>query len=406
VKFARKLALSFLAILFGCGLGLIGAELLLRALSRGTDKYYLWPPNLTATFKPLPANVHGVSPEAHIQVNSEGIIGPEWGANRDKEYRILTLGGSTTECIMLDQSMHWGALVGKGLGKTVDGRAVWAGNVGRSGFNSRDHLGFMQLVVGQYDIDAVLLLAGANDFMARLIQGSTYDPHFVEDQVRYRTWLHQRFVQVPITSESEGPFYRRTAVFQLAKQMKAAYINRRNVGMDNSGAWLGPAREHRRIATLVDELPPLEAALDEYERNLTMMVEEARRRSVSLILLTQPTFWKQAMAPEEEKLIWMGYSPTKPGRVVSWPWWEVRDTHMYTTGALARGMAAYNQRLLDTCAKLGGECFDLAERVPRTTEVFFDDMHYTNVGSKRVASELVAFLKTRDPFRNLAPGSD
>jgi hypothetical protein len=263
----------------------------------------------------------------------------------------------------------------------------------------------MQLVAGQYDIDAVLVLVGANDFMARLIQGSTYDPHFVENRQRFREWLLDRFVQVPIDRDSDGPLYRRTAIFHLAKEMKAAYVNRRNVGMDNSGLWLKEAREHRKTAVLKDALPPLEAALDEYERNLVGMVEEARRRSLRIVLLTQPTFWKENMAPEEEKLVWMGYSPTKPGQVVGWPWWQVPDTHMYTTGALARGMAAYNQRLLATCAKLGAECYDLAERVPRTAEVFFDDMHYTNLGSERVASELATYLKTREPFTHRANGS-
>ena len=401
----RKFVLSLAAVMLGCLIGLGAAEVLLRTLWPGGNKYFLWPHHLSVTFKPSTDIVHGVSPEARIQVNSQGIIGAEFAENHAAEYRILTVGGSTTLCIMLDQSKHWGARLGVGLGKTADGRNVWVGNVGRQGFNSRDHLGFMRLAGGQYDLDMIAMLVGANDFMGLLGQGTTYDPDFVLDEDRYYDWLRDRFIQAPLTGSHGGPIYERTALWQLARWVRGMYVNRRKVTMDNNGEWLKTAREHRRAATIVDQLPPLEPALREYQRNLEMIVQEARRRSLRLVLLTQPTFWRESMPPEEEGLVWMGYGPAKPGEDVSWPWWDAPRTVMYSTGALAKGMAAYNQRLLDTCTKLGAECIDLASRIPRTPEMFFDDMHYTERGAQQMANELVPYFESRAPFTKHANGA-
>lgn len=394
----RKVSLGLAAILFGSLMGLGLAEVLLRVFWPGNNWYYLWPPHLSVTFTPAPEIVHGVGREARIKVNSKGILGEEWGANRADEYRILTIGGSTTQNIMMDQSKTWPVLLQKELGKTADGRNVWIGNLGRSGFSSRDHLGLMKLAIGQYDTDAILMLVGGNDVVERLLQGDRYDTHFIDNEERYDAWLRSRFVLVPLTTQSpNASFYRRTAVFQLARWVKSLR-GRKQLVMDNTGNWLAVAREYRRKATIIDKLPPLNSGLEEYERIVTLIANEARRRAIRIIFLTQPTMWKEPMSKREEDLMWMGYADNESGNPVSWPYWESSRGRMYTIGAMARAMAAYNQRLTETCAKLNVECFDLAARIPRTFEMYFDDMHHTELGSQRVATELADYLKTREPF--------
>jgi hypothetical protein len=151
-----------LALVLGCVAGVVLAELLLQMTWPGGDQYYyLWPPHLSSSVRPAPGAVHGIGPEAHHKVNSVGVLGEELPAKDVPQYRILTVGGSTTECAMLDQSKTWPSLVGTALARTADGRQVWLGNLGRSGFNSRDHLGAMRFVVGHYEPDAVVVLVRA-----------------------------------------------------------------------------------------------------------------------------------------------------------------------------------------------------------------------------------------------------
>jgi lysophospholipase L1-like esterase len=402
----RKLALRLATVSLGCLAGIVAAELMLRVFWPVRDEYYLWLPHLKATFRPAPEIVHGVGPEAHLKVNSQGVLGDEWSANRSSEYRIFAVGGSTTQCILLDQSKAWPALVEEGLDRTAEGRKVWVGNGGRPGFSSRDHLGLMRYALDQYDIDAIFMLVGGNDMTLRLVQGNSYDPHFVDDEAQFYDWVRNRFALAPLALSKEHRWsYRRTAVWQMARWIKAGYLSR-DIRMDDEGRWLAAARESRRKAEFVDALPPLASALDEYERNIERIVNETRKRSLRIIFLTQPALWQAAMPESEEQLLWMGFLPEKPDQDLSWPWWESGGGRMYTAGALRRAMDSYNQRLLETCSRLQVECVDVAARIPRTREMFFDDLHFTDAGARRVAAELIGYLKAQAPFAETETSHD
>jgi lysophospholipase L1-like esterase len=385
---AKWFAFRLIAILLGCGLGLVTVEIVLRTTWAGGNHYYLWPPNYSRTFVLAPGIIHGVAPGGRIQINSRGIRGSEWSRNRSQEYRILAVGGSTTESLYLDDAHTWPALLEAAMPQTTDNRHVWVGNVGRAGFNTRDHLGFMQLVAHQYDVDTIVMLVGGNDMIHRLMQHDKYDPHFTEDKARYRSWLYQRFAILPVSIEARDRwFFKRTALWRLAKRVQEAVVQPDSspgaVVRDAEGRWLAKVRTARRQASLVDTPPLLDSGLAEYARNIRGIVAEARRRATRLVLLTQPSIWSERMPASDQALLWWGWRP---------------DGVYYTTGVLATAMASYNRRLLETCMLLAVECIDLAARVPRTSEFFFDDIHFTDAGARRVAAELAAELRSRPPF--------
>lgn len=371
--FRKTIAVPLAAVSIGCLLGLLLAELALRYLWAANDRYYLWPPNYTAKLNLEPGVMPGVGPVAHIRINSHGIRGPEWSKERSGEYRILAVGGSTTECLNLDQDKTWPALLQTGLRNTADGRSLWVGNLGKAGLNTRDHLGLMRLAIGQFDVDLIIMLIGGNDMIHRLMQDSNYDPLFTMDEQRYLDWLGSRFAIVPL--DRERSIIHRLALRRLVKRVVRVS---QSIRRDREGAWIERLRNVRKQASLVDELPKLDAGLNEYERNIRGIVAEARRRALPIVLATQPTIWKRAMSDHERNLLWMGWRP---------------DGRFYTTGALAHAMASYNNRLLETCRDLRLGCIDLASRVPRTAEFFYDDMHFTEAGAQRVAGELIAHFR-------------
>jgi len=361
------------------------AEVLLRVFAPADNRYYIWLPNHSATLNPQPGLMPGVGPIAHFHVNSQGIIGREWASERDTEYRILTIGGSTTECLYLDQDKSWPALLQQGLGATPDGRTIWVGNLGKAGFNTRDHLALMRLAIDQYDVDAIVMLIGGNDLVHRLIEGDSYDPRFTEKEVEYRAWLVSRFASVPPSMDDvQQSILRRTALWQLARRLNRLYKSwKAPIVQDEAGDWLVRMRKARQTARLIKELPDLNSGLDEYERNVTAIIQEAQRRSIRIVLVTQPTFWK-ANAPEaEHNLLWMGWRP---------------DGSFYTTEALAKAIDAYNQRLLATAEKLNVECVDLAARLPRSLDVFYDDMHFNEHGSQLVSERLADHFRVHDAY--------
>jgi lysophospholipase L1-like esterase len=371
--FIKKVAVPLAAISIGCLLGLLIAELALRYLWSGNQRYYLWAPNYTATLNLEPGVMPGVGKVAHIRINSEGIRGSEWSSERSREYRILAVGGSTTECLNLDQDKTWPALLQDGLRGVASGRHIWVGNLGKAGLNTRDHLGLMRLAIGQFDVDLIIMLIGGNDMIHRLMQHSSYDPFFTTDEQRYLDWLGSRFAIVPL--DREPSFVQRLALRRLVKRTIRVS---QSIQRDHEGTWIVRLREVRKRASLVNDLPPLDSGLDEYKRNIQAIVSEARRRALRMVLVTQPTIWKQDMSDHEQSLLWMGWRP---------------DGRFYTTEALAKAMASYNDRLLETCSELTLDCIDLASRVPPTTELFYDDMHFTEAGARRIANELIAYFR-------------
>jgi hypothetical protein len=221
--------------------------------------------------------------------------------------------------------------------------------------------------------------------MHRLMQGDIYDPHFIEDETRYRDWLSTRFAIVPPAMDSRKKiFFKRTALWRLGQRLRQMYkASKAPIVQDKTGDWLVQFRKVRSEASLLDGLPSLDSGLDEYERNITAIVQESRRRSLRIVLMTQPSIWKTEMSEHERSLLWMGWRS---------------EGNYYTTKALMTAMGSYNRRLLDTCLKLDVECVDLASRLPRTTDVFYDDMHFNEEGARSVAAELVSYFRSRAPF--------
>jgi lysophospholipase L1-like esterase len=382
-----------IAIVIGCLVGLVLAELALRLAWSGGDNYYVWLPGLEAELHPSADLVRqGASSTVRYRVNSEGVRAAEWSADRAGEYRILAVGGSTTECILLDQDKAWPALLQGLLHETADGRKVWVGNLGRAGDNTRDHVAFMKYALDQYDVDAIVLLIGVNDMGLRLNQGDAYDPDFIEEDANVEGWIHSSFDLVPL-SIPRTDLLHRTAIYQYVRLMLHIFRRSNRVERDDKGKWLAHARERRQRAHFLDTLPSLDSALGEYQRNIKTIVDEARRRSIKVTFITQPTIWKANMSPEEERLIWWGLGP---GEDILTDKFD--EPNIYTPGALERAMALYNERLVKTCDALGVDCVDLAARIPKSTAMFFDDAHFTEAGSLRLAQGLAAYMKSRDPF--------
>jgi hypothetical protein len=127
------------------------------------------------------------------------------------------------------------------------------------------------------------------------------------------------------------------------------------------------AERQRRTATL-DELPDLSSALQECTENLNRIIDVVQAHASRVVMMTQPTLRRDDFSPAEERLIWLG------------------------SGRLAEAMSLYNETLLQVCESRGIHCIDLAARVPRSLEIFYDDAHFTELGAHFVARTLGSHL--------------
>lgn len=318
--------------------------------------------------------------EARFIVNSDGFRADE--LTPDFTYRILAVGGSTTECLYLDQEESWPHLLQKGLNESRHSQKVWVGGAGKSGLNTRDNIVQLRRILEQFkQLDALILLASVNDLSTRLRQDASYDPDFMRRDDAERQLLGRAFA-APF--DESLPFYKRTAVWRLLREVKASARPPREVVEDEAGKQLILWREHRRSASAIRQmLPDLNAALDEYARNLNTIIDLARQRSVRVIFVTQPSMWRPGLPPELSDLLWMGGVGD---------FQEEGGKEYYSVEALAKGMELYNETLLKTCRERGAECVDAAALMPKDTGSFYDDVHLNESGARRLAEILTEYL--------------
>lgn len=398
-KKTADVAMLLLACLFALGV----SEVALRFLIPDTEQYYVHRPNSGALFLPDTSIIHGVHGPSRFQVNDQGIRGRPLDPHVE-EYRILTIGGSTTELLFMDEPRTWPAIVERSLPRTADeGWRVWVGNVGKAGANARDHVLHIRYLLDQLpQIHAVIVLVGVNDLTVALAEGESYArlPSLDEPEAR-AAQLDRAFsvrpgsISQPINPGSH-PWFKRTALYQVASRARIRIRGRLAASgavQDRVGESVARWRSHRSASQgRLSELPDLRPALERYRRYLQSIVDEAEDRGVRLILMTQPALWKENLSQAEEELLWLGGDAPA--------FMDGPGAQYYTAEALADAMLAFNQVTLQVCASRGVECIDLAAGLPRTVEVFYDDVHFTDAGSAQVAEIVLGHLKSTPPFDN------
>jgi lysophospholipase L1-like esterase len=343
--------------------------------------YYVWPPHQRIVFDPAPGALPGVKGVSTIVINESGLRGRSF-SDADR-FRVLAVGGSTTECLYLDDTEAWPYLLEQNLNQGSFGsKPVWVGNVGKSGHNSSHHVLQVEKLLDQYPhIDVVLTLVGVNDLIF-VLKNSGYVPMTPEE-------LDEAFALRPgwTLEDSRYPFYKRTELWRTLRKVKSALFtdSSQDLVEDRAGTVFVWLREQRRLATgFRDELPDLTVALNVYKSNLNAIVSAAEKRGTRVVFMTQPSLWTSHPAPEVEKLLWMG----RVGAYAS------KDAKPYlTTAAIERAINAYNDTLLQVCKDRALSCLDLASEVPKTPEMFYDDVHFTEQGSRSVARTVATFFE-------------
>lgn len=337
-------------------------------------------PGIRAVTRFPPEMGPGMGGLKNYTTNKLGLRGPMPPAERGT-FRIIAIGGSTTNCDTLDDSEAWPQRLMQDLNEKSIGRA-WVGNAGVDGWNTIHHIVLMQWLPGLIDFDMAVFLVGVNDLQATLaFEGGPTEPELEKDAgyaplpagARWRT-------------REVFPYFRRIRLFpafnDAVQNLKARFAPPRSLPFTD----INVVRKLRAESPRLD-LPSLAIGLKEYRWRLTQLAERCRDLQKRCLFLTQPSLWRDNLTPAEERLLWSGYV----GR------WEKPKGYV-SPGDMARAMDAYNRVLLDICRQYQLECLDLASRIPKDTTAFFDDMHFNPSGARLVAQVLSQYLAQRPPF--------
>lgn len=386
-KSVKNILVSTALAVVSVTLTIAAAEAILRNVF--PTGYAIWKPHMSRTFRPSPDVMPGIAGNSKFQTNSRGLRADELAAAHT--HRILALGGSTTECLYLDQSETWPQLLQDTLNASAGTPHTWVGNAGMSGRNSRHHvIALRYLPLDEMKVDTVVLLAGVNDLSLRLSQGDAYDA-----TAMFKPSVRSKLVEETFTGMGYGnphdPWIKRSYLWQALRKLKVTLNGQAQArpAQDRMGDIYVEWRKHRRDATDIRKtLPDLTAALEEYKNNLKKAAAISRERSVRLVLVTQPSMWKPGLPREFDALLWLGGVgdfQVRPGQ----PYYSVES--------LAQGMKQYNDAMLGVCKSEALECIDLAN-MDKDTTVFYDDVHFNEGGARQVARIIANHMLARPPL--------
>jgi len=351
----RQLALLCAGLLLSFGLAELGLARLIPE-----PGFHLRPAGMRRVHRTDPAVMPGIAGDSRYTVDALGVRGPELPAERSIP-RLLCIGGSTTECLYLDDDETWPHMLGERLKAEAP---VWVGAIGLAGFSSVHHLKFLEesALVRDGTFDTVVVLVGVNDLW-KVYLGVTEEQQLAGDL---------------------KPLWARSRLAGVLHGWLDRWRAERSAGLEHWAYHVPQLRRERAAGAKLDQGPDLAPWLDQYQARLERIAAVCRERGLKLVFVSQPVQWAADLPPEIEARFWFGW---------------VEGGGYVTARVLRAGMDAFNQRLAQVAARLDLPLIDLSP-MSGDARFFFDDCHFSEAGAREAAARIAdRLLEHPDAWR-------
>ena len=290
--------------------------------------------------------------------NSLGFRGPEPPRDFARRTTIVTIGGSTTECLFLSDGRTWIDRLADRLHATVPD--VWVNNAGLDGHSTFGHIVLLKQVIVPLRPDLVVFLIGANDLAIGDL--NRFDKRMVPSQ----SWVTR--VTSAIAERSEL-----MAVIQ-------NFVRVQRARWQGLGGTAVPLDQWPRIA--VDEATVAQRSreyantLPAYAARLETIIRLCREAGIVPVFMTQPALFGE------------GNDPTTGVDLGSLRVFEG------VNGALQWHLLGLTNDVTRKVASTQGvQLIDLARELPKDSRFYYDLWHYSNEGAVRVGDIVASALE-------------
>ncbi len=358
----------FLGVLLA---SLLTAEVVLRFLApvpAGTEA----PPgeSLRVTVK---QTLPGLQPEITYQRNAYGLRTTARipGPREPGVTRILCLGASTTDQATQSLEDMWCSRLAEGLNRQFAEASLRfeAAAFGRGGYRAVDLLAWAQDSLAAIQADLVVLLVGINDLA--LVGGPEYRYAGLDASL-----ARSRAVRSHPKAEPSRLYRFCPAPFQLCRRVVHLKKRLSTNSLEWHSAELPRLRAEYRELPVVAEPRREPDPIVEFREAADSLTGLLQASGIRTVLVGQPTLWSAQATDEARATWWFG---------IQTPLGAVRPSGAWLSSEMAR----YNAVLESVARNRSAAYVDLPGMIPRTLEYFFDDCHFTDRGSAKVA-ELLA----------------
>jgi len=348
---------------------LVAAEIILRIynpfpMSVTGDKITLHP-----NTKWILENVVGPDLDKTVVVekNSLAFRGPEPPKDLQNYLSILTIGGSTTECLIINQDKTWPTLLSNQLSIVL--RKVWLNNAGLNGHSTHGHIKILQDYVVKLKPKVCIFLVGCNDIDRPDLSKS--DRTIFNENQNFIISLARHSVLANVGLN----YYRH----QRAKQRQLT------VGLTYTLKGF-PQRIISESETS-EILLKLKPDVVRYGERLKEIINICRTANIIPVFLTQPC------------LLGNSIDDMTGVDLATFPFGDVNGAVVWSEYKM------YNAETIRICNDENVKVIDLANNMPKSSKYFYDAFHYNNAGCRKlcelIAPQLQAYLKEKFPAFDL-----
>lgn len=381
--FAQKISLVSIYTTIALLSVLIASEVVLRIWNpvsiRLDNTEILLPRNKTTT-NVYPQPYSKISDHIVINKNSLGFRGPEPPVDFSNYLSVITVGGSTTECIFITEGETWTDELSTNLSPYIGN--LWLNNAGIDGHSSFGHIELLKQYLSNLKPTMALFLVGINDLAidsGRLYDEASLTVNSSNFQGVFQKVARHSYILTLIknTTSKKGSH-------ELTKFTDT--ILDYNVLGDPSNA--SPLTENDISAT--------NNRLMAFRFRLTEIVRLSRQSGIYPVLITQPAVYGFGDDPETgvdlEKIPISDF--TEDGIIRSG-----RDKWIL--------LEMYNDVTREIGKTTDTPVIDLATKLSKNSKYYYDFIHFTEVGAQEVADiiapELCAIVQDEFPNSLTAP---
>jgi hypothetical protein len=273
---------------------------------------------------------------------------------------VLTIGGSTTECLFLSDGKTWTDAMARGLARAFPD--LWVNNAGLDGQSTYGHLILLRDFVDTLRPRVAVFLIGVNDI--GLDASNPYDTALTPPSSRLRS------TAVFVRDHSE--------LVALAQNLfRAARAKEAGFGHGQIDLRTIPHLEHNEADTQAT-IAKFSVQLPSFASRVAAIVDECRSHGIEPILVTQPGLYGDAVDPATGvDLSTLQVKGAANGRL----WWRVQEL--------------YNDVTRQTARARGIVLVDAARELPKDSRLFYDFMHFTNEGAAKLGDLVADGMESR-----------
>lgn len=306
----------------------------------------------------------------YIHRNSLGFRGEEPPPDFADRLTLVTVGGSTTECLALDDIKTWPHLLGKKLAKVF--RPFWFNNAGLSGNSTYGHIVLMQDYLTKLKPKVALFLVGINDI--GLETSSDFDQRMTKK-------LSLRSLESFLSWASDF-----SEVAAAGLNLKRYFFPKVVLSVPDQEIDLTTLPRLELTPEQKLQILELHKAqyLPRYAARLQKLIDISQSQGIDIVFITQPAVYDRLI--DDVTGVDLGKIQVKPG-INGELAWELLELYNETTRKVGR-----DKQIL---------VIELARRLPKSSRLFYDTMHYTNEGAQQVAdiiyNQLEPYLSRKYP---------